>query len=249
MVVVVSSAIIGDAIEYNEANRADRYTGLSSSHTRSQDNTGDGLLVQQREALDEQQVHPFEWFSEGVPNSYAKSIPNSEAVSAAGNGNKPEPTGTAGVQPAGGGGPTGPSVSQGQGSDCCYFSTRYGESYNGSPMGCTGKPYGGADVSILAVPPALSRVIPCGTRLRICNESQPMPTGTASVASSGVLILRRDSDGLYAVRCIDVTRQDSCPGCLPNHLDLSEAGNAVLCGVNYPETCDRVVGLSIEFLE
>lgn len=47
-------------------------------------------------------------------------------------------------------------------------------------------------------------------------------------------------------RTLDVVRVDSCPGCGPMHVDLSEAGMAWLCGVEYPATCDRLDGLVIE---
>lgn len=79
--------------------------------------------------------------------------------------------------------------------------TRYGYSYEGLPMGCGGT-YRSADPYILAVGPARYAEWPCGTVLRL--------TGPAGV--------------------LEVARTDSCPGCGPNLLDLSEAGHARVCG-------------------
>ena len=84
-----------------------------------------------------------------------------------------------------------------------FIVTHYGESYDGQNMGCTGAgPYRSADPTIVAVGPSRYREWPCGTRLRV--------------------------SGLGG--SIDVVRTDSCPGCGHNHLDLSEAGIALVCG-------------------
>ncbi len=80
--------------------------------------------------------------------------------------------------------------------------TSYGESYNGSPLGCGGV-YSSGDSSILAVGPANSGRWPCGAHLTVCG-----PTGT----------------------CLDMVRVDSCPGCGAARLDTSESGYAALCG-------------------
>jgi hypothetical protein len=84
--------------------------------------------------------------------------------------------------------------------------THYGESYNGSPLGCGGV-YSSADTTIMAVSPARYAEWPCGTQIQICG-------------SAG---------------CIIATRRDACPGCYANLVDLSEKGNALVCGV--PSTC------------
>jgi hypothetical protein len=80
--------------------------------------------------------------------------------------------------------------------------THYGESFNGQAMGCDGTPYSSADASIAAVAPSRNADWPCGTLLRICG-------------SGG---------------CTLVQRSDGCPGCGPNHVDLSEQGLRLVCG-------------------
>ncbi len=85
--------------------------------------------------------------------------------------------------------------------------TSYGASYNGHSMGCGGV-YSSSDITIMAVSPARYREWPCGTQVQVCG-----PAG-----------------------CIVVTRQDACPGCYANLVDLSEAGNAAVCG-SPPHTC------------
>ncbi len=80
--------------------------------------------------------------------------------------------------------------------------THYGVSYNGNPMGCSGELYSSENETIIAVGPADYGEWPCGTNLRVCG-----PTG-----------------------CVVGFRQDSCPGCGENHLDLSEAGINTVCG-------------------
>lgn len=90
--------------------------------------------------------------------------------------------------------------------------TRYGESFNGRTMGCGGT-YSSANPNILAVPPSRYSTIPCGTRVNLYNPS----TGLS----------------------LQVVRTDACPGCGHNHIDLSEAGIAALCG----SRCDTISGL------
>ena len=85
--------------------------------------------------------------------------------------------------------------------------TSYGTAYNGHSMGCGGV-YSSTDITIMAVSPARYREWPCGTRVEVCG-----PAG-----------------------CIVVTRQDACPGCYATLVDLSEAGNAAVCG-SPPHTC------------
>jgi hypothetical protein len=85
--------------------------------------------------------------------------------------------------------------------------TAYGPAYNGQKMGCGGV-YSSDNPTILAVSPARYAQWPCGTQLQVCG-----PAG-----------------------CLIVTRQDACPGCYANLVDLSEAGNAAVCG-SPPHTC------------
>jgi hypothetical protein len=119
--------------------------------------------------------------------------------------------------------------SQGGDQVCCFVATRYGQSYENSPLGCpaytlpAGRPdrlYHSADPEILAAPPARYREWECGQGLYIVNP--------------------QNGRRLYVVR------MDSCPGCSVNHVDLSEAGMAFLCGIEYPATCDHLSGLLIE---
>jgi hypothetical protein len=82
--------------------------------------------------------------------------------------------------------------------------THYGTSYNGRAMGCGGV-YRSADPGIIAVPPSMYRLWPCGTALVV--------TGPA-----GQIVGRRT---------------DACPGCDSAGVivDLSEAGHSAVCGV------------------
>ena len=52
--------------------------------------------------------------------------------------------------------------------------------------------------------------------------------------------------GTLLAGCVVVERQDACPGCGPNVLDLSEAGNELICGAP-PHTC-RVTMQKVEFV-
>lgn len=82
------------------------------------------------------------------------------------------------------------------------YVTHYGESFNGQTMACGGT-YRSEFPGIVAVAyPSRNADWPCGTLFRI--------TGPA-----GVLV---------------APRTDSCPGCGPNHLDLSESGSELVCG-------------------
>lgn len=86
------------------------------------------------------------------------------------------------------------------------WATHYGSSYEGLSMGCGGV-YRGADASIVAVGPSRYVEWPCGALLRVSG-----PAGS-----------------------ITVQRQDACPGCSANVIDLSEAANEAVCG--QPSTC------------
>lgn len=91
----------------------------------------------------------------------------------------------------------------------------YGESYSGGPLGCGVGVYDPADPTIVAVGPARYSEWPCGTRFRISG-----PGGS-----------------------IVGVRVDACPGCGANHLDVSEAAAAAICG--YVGNCE----VTIEVLE
>jgi hypothetical protein len=79
--------------------------------------------------------------------------------------------------------------------------THYGAQFEGRAMGCPGAgPYRSADPTIAAIG---AELVPCGTGLRVCG------------AAGG---------------CIMVQRTDTCPGCGPTLIDLSEAGHAIVCG-------------------
>ena len=80
--------------------------------------------------------------------------------------------------------------------------THYGESYNGLPLGCGTGDYRSENPRIVAVSPARYVEWPCGTRFEICGDRG----------------------------CIEGERHDACPGCGRDHLDLSEAGIAAVCG-------------------
>lgn len=94
------------------------------------------------------------------------------------------------------------------------WATHYGESYEGGVLGCGTGYYGTDNPEIVAVGPSRYAEWPCGTKLRVCG-----PAG-----------------------CIVATRHDACPGCSPYVLDLSEAGNELVCG-DPPHTCRATVQL------
>lgn len=90
-----------------------------------------------------------------------------------------------------------------QAQDVTFRATHYGESYNGRPLGCTGMGvYSSNDSSIAAVGYPYSQTWPCGTVLELEG-----PAGT-----------------------LTVIRQDTCPGCGADLIDLSEAGITQVCG-------------------
>jgi hypothetical protein len=87
--------------------------------------------------------------------------------------------------------------------------THYGAQYNGHTLGCGTGYYSSDNVSIIAVGPSRNSLWPCGTMIEVCG-----PAG-----------------------CIMTVRHDGCPGCGPNHADLSEAGIAAVCGYG-PSQCE-----------
>lgn len=97
------------------------------------------------------------------------------------------------------------------------YATYYGISYQGLPLGCVGAGlYDTNNPQIAAVGPARYGEWPCGTRLELCG-----PGG-----------------------CAIVTRLDSCPGCGPNVIDLSESANRLVCAtaaIPYEHTCEVTI--------
>ncbi len=82
------------------------------------------------------------------------------------------------------------------------YATHYGISYRGRSLGCGSGSYQSENVSIVAVSPARYAEWPCGTMFKV-----------------------RGVSGEFVG-----TRQDACPGCGANTIDLSEAGLAQACG-------------------
>jgi hypothetical protein len=80
--------------------------------------------------------------------------------------------------------------------------THYGDSFNGGTLGCGYGVYTSEDPTIIAVSPARYEQLPCGTLIEMCG-----PGG-----------------------CLVGMRKDSCPGCIDNGFDLSEAAIARVCG-------------------
>jgi hypothetical protein len=96
--------------------------------------------------------------------------------------------------------------------------THYGESFNGSILGCGTGYYSSDNPTIVAVSPAREGEMPCGTLLQICGYGG----------------------------CITAQRQDACPGCSAILFDLSESAFLAVCGqptgvceatVSIVETC------------
>jgi len=85
--------------------------------------------------------------------------------------------------------------------------THYGERFQGRKLGCSKLGYYSSDdPTIVAVSWANAEEMPCATPLQVCG-----PSG-----------------------CHLMMRKDTCPGCLPNGFDLSEAGIALVCGNGEP---------------
>ncbi|HLF79940.1 MAG TPA: hypothetical protein VJB57_20875 [Dehalococcoidia bacterium] len=89
--------------------------------------------------------------------------------------------------------------------------THYGESYSGQTMACGGV-YVSHDPTIVAISLSRDAEWDCGSYLEVCG----------------------------ALACIKSVRQDICPGCSRNHIDLSEAGISLVCGAG-TDLCDVTI--------
>ena len=125
-----------------------------------------------------------------------------------------------------------------------FKATRYGESYEGSPLGCPGvtlpagrgdRLYHSSDTAILAAGPSWYKQWPCGTTLWVCRGEpllwylQAIRGPNGGVANVQPTVVPSSTDELLLVPCIPVVRMDSCPGCEGNWIDISEAGLGFLC--------------------
>ena len=99
------------------------------------------------------------------------------------------------------------------------IATHYGVAYNGRTLGCGTGYYTSENPSILAVGPTRSYEWPGGTVLEICGH----------------------------LACNLVVRQDACPGCSRNVVDLSESGLDMLCG--YQTSTCRVTIQKVMLIE
>ncbi len=111
------------------------------------------------------------------------------------------------------GGQVGAGVVQASARLGTWIATRYGESFAGQPLGCGRGVYDPRALDIVAVGPERDEQMPCGTRLRLCAAP-----GGATVGG----------------RCLRAYRQDFCPGCRGDHVDVTEAMLAYLAGVRWP---------------
>jgi hypothetical protein len=82
--------------------------------------------------------------------------------------------------------------------------THYGTRFTGRMLGCGDGTYASHDVTIVAVSPDRNKQWRCGYLLEICGEGG----------------------------CIVGVRQDTCPGCDTNHVDLTEQGLDLVCGLD-----------------
>lgn len=100
--------------------------------------------------------------------------------------------------------------------------SHYGESYEGGILGCgrydsgDGR-YHSADTSIAATN---NPEWGCFQQLRVCARMDEFSESRSLSADQLV----------PQMRCIEVIRQDSCPGCRATDIDLSEAGFEIVCG-------------------
>ena len=106
--------------------------------------------------------------------------------------------------------------------------TRYGEGFQGLPLGCGGGTYDSGDSTIAAAPESLYGEWACGDRLNVCGW-EAAQTNPAHVVLG---LWSPETSALSKVRCITVVRVDSCPGCDGANviIDLSDAALWKLCG-------------------
>lgn len=134
----------------------------------------------------------------GLDVDPATSVPTATAAPAPTATSTPEPAPVVVASPA----PRAAAAPVAAGPPGSFVATHYGESYNGSPLGCGGV-YSSDNPDIVATGAALSRSVGCGRGLMICG-------------SAG---------------CILAHRRDYCPGCdAYGMIDLSEAGQVAVCG-------------------
>jgi len=76
--------------------------------------------------------------------------------------------------------------------------------------------YHSSDPTIAAVGPGRYVEWPCGTRLRVCTQIPSVPQPQLPIEGRNL--------PMPEMRCLVVSRQDSCPGCSDYTVDLSESG-------------------------
>jgi hypothetical protein len=115
--------------------------------------------------------------------------------------------------------------------------------YAGQPLGCGGGVYDPYDPTIVAVGPARYAEWPCGVQLQVCARGLEVPRMGSGEKGPGAFA-KQGRDEMSVVRCITVVRHDSCPGCGPYLIDLSEAAFEIVCGDLERGVC--AVSISVE---